>query len=147
MVTEFYLHFDSFIENFGTHVITSITIGGKDVIYVKQHNTSPLSKLEIKNYIQDIGNQRFSDINSHTSSGQTKSKDKASSLKFHIYLYTFMSFKFNIGWNITLGYINFIIYRVLNHFHSIVKEFTLNLQQQHILPGKKYVIYVVPFYL
>ncbi|KAK2433101.1 MACPF domain-containing protein [Trifolium repens] len=66
----------SFIENFGTHVITSITIGGKDVIYVKQHNTSPLSKLEIKNYIQDIGNQRFSDINSHTSSGQTKSKDK-----------------------------------------------------------------------
>lgn len=66
----------SFIENFGTHVITSITIGGKDVIYVKQHHTSPLSKLEIKNYIQDIGNQRFSDINSHTSSGQTKSKDK-----------------------------------------------------------------------
>ncbi|XP_027335000.1 MACPF domain-containing protein CAD1-like isoform X2 [Abrus precatorius] len=66
----------SFIENFGTHVITSITIGGKDVIYVKQHHTSPLSKLEIKNYIEDIGNQRFSDINSHTSSGQTKSKDK-----------------------------------------------------------------------
>ncbi|XP_061370746.1 MACPF domain-containing protein CAD1-like isoform X2 [Gastrolobium bilobum] len=66
----------SFIENFGTHVITSITIGGKDVIYVKQHHTSPLSKLEIKNYIQDIGNQRFSDINSHTSSGQIKSKDK-----------------------------------------------------------------------
>lgn len=66
----------SFIENFGTHVITSITIGGKDVIYVKQHHTSPLSKLEMKNYIQDIGNQRFSDINSHTSSGQTKSKDK-----------------------------------------------------------------------
>ncbi|KAI4356139.1 hypothetical protein L6164_000186 [Bauhinia variegata] len=66
----------SFIENFGTHVITSITIGGKDVIYIKQHHTSPLSTLEIKSYIQDIGNQRFSDINSHTSSGQTKSKDK-----------------------------------------------------------------------
>ncbi|KAG5089027.1 hypothetical protein JHK86_001639 [Glycine max] len=47
----------SFIENFGTHVITSITMGGKDVIYVKQHHTSPLSKLEMKNYIQDIGNQ------------------------------------------------------------------------------------------
>lgn len=66
----------SFIENFGTHVITSITIGGKDVIYVKQHHTSPLSKLEMKNYIQDIGNQRFTDINSHISSGQTKPKDK-----------------------------------------------------------------------
>ncbi|KAK4253395.1 hypothetical protein QN277_010713 [Acacia crassicarpa] len=67
----------SFIENFGTHVITSITIGGKDVIYVKQHHTSPLSKLEMKNYIEEIGNQRFSDANSQTSSGQTKSKDKS----------------------------------------------------------------------
>ncbi|GER55723.1 MAC/Perforin domain-containing protein [Striga asiatica] len=26
-----------FIENFGTHVITSVTTGGKDVIYVRQH--------------------------------------------------------------------------------------------------------------
>ncbi|KHN40622.1 MACPF domain-containing protein CAD1 [Glycine soja] len=68
----------SFIENFGTHVITSITIGGKDVIFVKHHRSSPLSTLEIKNYIQDIGNQRFSDINNHTSSLQTKFKDKAS---------------------------------------------------------------------
>ncbi|KAE9603171.1 putative membrane attack complex component/perforin (MACPF) domain-containing protein [Lupinus albus] len=66
----------SFIEKYGTHVITSITIGGKDVIYVKQHHTSPLSKSEIKNYIEDIGNQRFADIDSHTSSGQTKFKDK-----------------------------------------------------------------------
>ncbi|CAL0306292.1 unnamed protein product [Lupinus luteus] len=66
----------SFIEKFGTHVITSITVGGKDVIYVKQHHTSPLSKSEMKNYIEDIGSQRFADIDSHTSSGQTKSKDK-----------------------------------------------------------------------
>ncbi|XP_041024202.1 MACPF domain-containing protein CAD1-like [Juglans microcarpa x Juglans regia] len=66
----------SFIENFGTHVITSITIGGKDVIYVKQHKSSPLSTMEIKKYIQDIGNQRFSDMESYTSSGQMKVKDK-----------------------------------------------------------------------
>ncbi|KAL3001211.1 hypothetical protein AAZX31_09G253700 [Glycine max] len=66
----------SFIENFGTHVITSITIGGKDVIFSKQHHSSPLSTLEIKNYIQEIGSQRFSDISNHTSSLQTKSKDK-----------------------------------------------------------------------
>ncbi|OMO94541.1 hypothetical protein CCACVL1_05933 [Corchorus capsularis] len=66
----------SFIENFGTHVITSVTIGGKDVIYIKQHHTSPLSTMEIKNYVQDIGNQRFSDKESHTSSGQIKLKDK-----------------------------------------------------------------------
>ncbi|XP_044473987.1 MACPF domain-containing protein CAD1-like [Mangifera indica] len=66
----------SFIENFGTHVITSVTIGGKDVIYVKQHHSSPLSTIEIKNYVQDVGNQRFSDNYGHTSSGQMKLKDK-----------------------------------------------------------------------
>ncbi|MBA0713897.1 hypothetical protein Golax_012899, partial [Gossypium laxum] len=69
----------SFIENFGTHVITSVTIGGKDVIYVKQHHSSPLSTMEIKTYVQDIGNHRFSDKDSLTSSGQIKLKDKASS--------------------------------------------------------------------
>ncbi|KAM5560657.1 MACPF domain-containing protein CAD1-like [Rosa sericea] len=68
----------SFIENFGTHVITSVTIGGKDVIYVKQHQSSPLSTMEIKNYIQDIGNQRFSDTESNTSSVQMNFKDKGS---------------------------------------------------------------------
>ncbi|XVE84347.1 hypothetical protein DITRI_Ditri17bG0005400 [Diplodiscus trichospermus] len=66
----------SFIENFGTHVITSVTIGGKDVIYIKQHHSSPLSTMEIKNYVQDIGNQRFSDKGSLTNSGQIKLKDK-----------------------------------------------------------------------
>lgn len=66
----------SFIENFGTHVITSVTIGGKDMIYVKQHQHSTLSTLEIKNYVQDIGNQRFSDSESHASSGPMKLKDK-----------------------------------------------------------------------
>ncbi|XP_010325753.1 MACPF domain-containing protein CAD1-like isoform X1 [Solanum lycopersicum] len=64
----------SFIENFGTHVITSVTIGGKDVIYVKQHISSPLSTVEIKNYVQDIGNQRFSSTGSLTSSGLLKYK-------------------------------------------------------------------------
>ncbi|PRQ42720.1 putative membrane attack complex component/perforin (MACPF) domain-containing protein [Rosa chinensis] len=68
----------SFIENFGTHVITSVTIGGKDVIYVKQHQSSPLSTMEIKNYIQDIGNQRFSNTESNTSSVQMNFKDKGS---------------------------------------------------------------------
>ncbi|XP_043725010.1 MACPF domain-containing protein CAD1-like isoform X2 [Telopea speciosissima] len=65
-----------FIENFGTHVITSVTIGGKDVIYVKQHQSSPLSTMEIKKYVKDIGDQRFSDSESHTSSGPMKLNDK-----------------------------------------------------------------------
>ncbi|RRT51541.1 hypothetical protein B296_00051055 [Ensete ventricosum] len=49
----------SFIENFGTHIITSVTIGGKDEVYIKQHHSSQLSVLEIENYVKEIGNQRF----------------------------------------------------------------------------------------
>lgn len=78
---------DSFIENFGTHVITSVTIGGKDVIYVKQHQSSPLSTMEIKTYVQDVGNQRFSDKDSLTSSGQLKLKDKASSRSQYLFVF------------------------------------------------------------
>ncbi|KAJ0695990.1 putative MACPF domain-containing protein CAD1/NSL1 [Helianthus annuus] len=66
----------SFIENFGTHVITSVTIGGKDVIYVKQHQSSPLSTAEIKNYVQDIGNQRFTNPENLTNSGLLRHKEK-----------------------------------------------------------------------
>ncbi|XP_023517935.1 MACPF domain-containing protein CAD1-like [Cucurbita pepo subsp. pepo] len=66
----------SFIENFGTHVITSITIGGKDVIYVKQHQSSPLSTMEVKRYVQDIANQRFSDTQGQAGSGSRKLKEK-----------------------------------------------------------------------
>lgn len=68
-------------------MITSVTIGGKDVIYVKQHQSSPLTTMEIKNYVQEIGNQRFSDTESHASSGQNKIKDKASANYFLIFLY------------------------------------------------------------
>lgn len=86
---------NSFIENFGTHIITSVTIGGKDVIYVKQHQSSPLSKMEIKNYVQDIGSQRFSPTEAHTNSGLLKYKDKASSFNFfYIPCYINLSFKY-----------------------------------------------------
>ncbi|KAJ4977772.1 hypothetical protein NE237_008552 [Protea cynaroides] len=64
-----------FIENFGTHVITSVTIGGKDVIYIKEHHSSPFSNMEIKKYVKNIGDQRFSDTGSHASSGSMKFKD------------------------------------------------------------------------
>ncbi|KAI3819128.1 hypothetical protein L1987_12952 [Smallanthus sonchifolius] len=69
----------SFIETFGTHVITSATIGGKDVIYVKQHHSSPLSIVEMKNYVEDIGNQRFSNTENLTNSGLLRYKEKFSS--------------------------------------------------------------------
>lgn len=63
------------------------------MIYVKQHQSSPLSTLEIKKYVQEIGNQRFSDTEILARSGQMKFKDKASSTKYlMLFLFFFSSF-------------------------------------------------------
>ncbi|XP_076932829.1 MACPF domain-containing protein CAD1-like [Bidens hawaiensis] len=66
----------SFIENYGTHIVTSTTVGGRDVVYIKQHQSSPLSILDIENYVRDIGEHRFVDSKSQSSSGPLKYKDK-----------------------------------------------------------------------
>lgn len=66
----------SFIENFGTHIIISVTIGGGDVIYVKQHHSSPLSSTDIENYVKEIAGQRFSDLENNSSFGVSTLKDK-----------------------------------------------------------------------
>ncbi|XP_078435624.1 MAC/Perforin domain-containing protein [Wolffia australiana] len=66
----------NFIKNYGTHVVTSLTIGGKDVIYVKQLQSSSLPALDIKNYIRDIGDHRFSDNDVDTTPSSPKENDK-----------------------------------------------------------------------
>ncbi|PWA50161.1 MAC/Perforin domain-containing protein [Artemisia annua] len=66
----------SFIENYGTHIVTSATVGGRDVVYIKQHQSSPLSLSDIDNYVKDIGEHRFVDSKSQSSSGPLKYKDK-----------------------------------------------------------------------
>ncbi|XAR59284.1 hypothetical protein NMG60_11015057 [Bertholletia excelsa] len=65
----------SFIENYGTHVVTSATIGGRDVVYIRQHQSSPLSAVDIQNYVNDIGDQRFSESKGQ-SAASLKYKDK-----------------------------------------------------------------------
>ncbi|KAL4332370.1 hypothetical protein GQ457_07G029910 [Hibiscus cannabinus] len=66
----------SFIENYGTHIVTSATIGGRDVVYVRQHHSSPLSLTDIENYVKDIGDQRFLDSKGQSSAAPLKYKDK-----------------------------------------------------------------------
>lgn len=66
----------SFIENFGTHIITSVTIGGRDVIYVKQHHSSPLSSMDIQKYVKDIADRRFSATDNYVVSNASTLKDK-----------------------------------------------------------------------
>ncbi|KAJ4823897.1 hypothetical protein Tsubulata_026741, partial [Turnera subulata] len=66
----------SFIESYGTHIVTSTTIGGRDVVYIRQHQASPLSATDIEDYVKDIADQRFQDSKSQTSAGPLKYKDK-----------------------------------------------------------------------
>ncbi|KMS96635.1 hypothetical protein BVRB_8g200980 [Beta vulgaris subsp. vulgaris] len=66
----------SFIENFGTHVVKSTTIGGRDVVYVRQDQSSLLSESDIENYMKDIGDQRFTDLRGQPNASPLKYKDK-----------------------------------------------------------------------
>ncbi|XP_010478331.1 PREDICTED: MACPF domain-containing protein CAD1 [Camelina sativa] len=66
----------SFIENYGTHIVTSVTIGGRDVVYIRQHQSSPLPVSEIENYVNDMMEHRFHEAESQSITGPLKYKDK-----------------------------------------------------------------------
>jgi hypothetical protein len=46
------------------------------VIYIKQHTSSSLSAVEIKNYVHDLGYQRFSENETLTGSGPIRPMNK-----------------------------------------------------------------------
>lgn len=51
--------FDRFIEKYGTHIIVGLSIGGQDVVLVKQDNSSNLGPSELKKHLDDLGDQLF----------------------------------------------------------------------------------------
>ncbi|KAF3331562.1 MACPF domain-containing protein [Carex littledalei] len=52
----------SFIENYGTHVVVGLSMGGQDVVYVKQNKSSQLPLCEIKYNLDKLGDQLFTGI-------------------------------------------------------------------------------------
>ncbi|KAL6633585.1 hypothetical protein ACP70R_026256 [Stipagrostis hirtigluma subsp. patula] len=48
-----------FIEKYGTHVVVGLSMGGQDVVYVKQDKSSPLSPSEIQEHLDRLGDQLF----------------------------------------------------------------------------------------
>ncbi|KAK7320094.1 hypothetical protein RJT34_04825 [Clitoria ternatea] len=48
-----------FIEEFGTHILVGLSIGGKDVVLVKQDVSSNLGPSELKMHLDELGNQLF----------------------------------------------------------------------------------------
>jgi len=49
----------SFIDKYGTHVVVGLSMGGQDVVYVRQHASSPLSPSEIRGHLDRLGDQLF----------------------------------------------------------------------------------------
>ncbi|KAL8103705.1 MACPF domain-containing protein NSL1-like [Apium graveolens] len=53
-----------FIEKFGTHIVVGVTMGGKDVIHLKQLQKSNLQPTEVQKILKQVADQRFSeDVN------------------------------------------------------------------------------------
>ncbi|KAJ8760913.1 hypothetical protein K2173_021951 [Erythroxylum novogranatense] len=51
-----------FIENYGTHIIVGLSIGGSDVLLVRQDRSSTMSPSELKKHLDDLGDQLFTGI-------------------------------------------------------------------------------------
>ncbi|KAI5079621.1 hypothetical protein GOP47_0005100 [Adiantum capillus-veneris] len=56
-----------FVEKYGTHVIVGVKIGGKDVIYIKQHSSSSLSAVGVQKILEAKSKERFSSVEGNTS--------------------------------------------------------------------------------
>ncbi|KAM0952802.1 putative MACPF domain-containing protein CAD1/NSL1 [Dioscorea sansibarensis] len=48
-----------FIERFGTHVIVGLSVGGQDVVYVRQDKSSNMASSELKQHLDKLGDQLF----------------------------------------------------------------------------------------
>ncbi|KAK6128397.1 hypothetical protein DH2020_037873 [Rehmannia glutinosa] len=57
-----------FIGKYGTHIVTGVKVGGKDVVYVKQHHSSHLQADDVQKRLKDVADKRFSDAYGPSSS-------------------------------------------------------------------------------
>ncbi|KAL7149558.1 hypothetical protein ABFS83_05G049300 [Erythranthe nasuta] len=48
-----------FIEKYGTHIIVGLSIGGQDVVLVKQDKSSDMEPSHLKNHLDNLGDQLF----------------------------------------------------------------------------------------
>lgn len=58
-----------FIETYGTHIIVGVKVGGKDVVYLKQHPSSPLTPVGFQKLLAEVSDERFSQVEGRSSMG------------------------------------------------------------------------------
>ncbi|XP_031491640.1 MACPF domain-containing protein At1g14780 isoform X2 [Nymphaea colorata] len=51
--------FARFIENYGTHIIVGLSVGGQDALFVRQDQTSNLPPSELKKHLHNLSDQHF----------------------------------------------------------------------------------------
>ena len=50
-----------FIERFGTHVVVGVSMGGKDVLYIRQENPYDFQPTSLLKFLKDKASMRFTD--------------------------------------------------------------------------------------
>ncbi|XP_077227379.1 MACPF domain-containing protein At1g14780-like [Tasmannia lanceolata] len=50
-----------FIQTYGTHILVGMTIGGQDIVCVRQKPSSSIPPAELKGHLEDLGDYLFSD--------------------------------------------------------------------------------------
>lgn len=68
-----------FIEKYGTHIVVGVKMGGKDVIHVKQLQSSSLQPTEVQKLLKELADKRFSEDGSFASNSNKfsgKQKDE-----------------------------------------------------------------------
>lgn len=48
-----------FIEKYGTHIVVGLSVGGQDVVLVKQDKSSNLGPSDLKTHLNELGDQHF----------------------------------------------------------------------------------------
>ncbi|CAH2034163.1 unnamed protein product [Thlaspi arvense] len=75
-----------FIEKYGTHIVVGVTMGGKDVIHMKQMRNSNHEPEEVQKVLKQLGDKMFSvdpvESNSPVSAYPGKPKEESSPLQF-----------------------------------------------------------------
>ncbi|KAL9679355.1 hypothetical protein QQ045_017213 [Rhodiola kirilowii] len=61
-----------FIEKYGTHIVVGLSIGGQDVVVVRQDKASSLEPSELKRHLDDLADQLFTGTCSFSSPRPTK---------------------------------------------------------------------------
>lgn len=50
---------DRFIEKYGTHIVVGLSVGGQDVLLVRQDKSSTMEASQLKQHIDELGDQLF----------------------------------------------------------------------------------------